>query len=51
MKGAGRPPARPALSDIRRAVERRKTEILEWTTAFTSFPSENRPPAGAEEKA
>ena len=51
MREAGHPPVRPALSDIRRAVERRKTEILEWITAFTSFPSENRPPAGAEEKA
>jgi acetylornithine deacetylase len=35
-------------SAIRAAVENRREEILDWTRAFLRFPSENRPPRGAE---
>ena len=44
-------PGRPDLSAVRRAVDRRRAEILEWITTLLKFPSENRPPAGAEGEA
>ena len=36
------------IDDIRREVERRKSEIIEWAKTLISFPSENRPPDGNE---
>jgi len=41
----------PDPAAIRAAVERRGDEILEWTKEFIRFPSENRPPGGAEKGA
>ena len=34
--------------EVRRAIERRRDEILDWTQALMRFPSENRPPNGNE---
>jgi acetylornithine deacetylase len=34
--------------EIRRAIERRRDEILDWTQELMRFPSENRPPNGSE---
>ncbi len=34
--------------EIRQAVERRRSDILEWTKELVSFQSENRPPGGNE---
>ena len=36
------------LGDIRREVEKRKEEILDWAQELIRFPSENRPPDGNE---
>ena len=36
---------------IRAAVKARADEIIAWTKALIRFPSENRPPDGAEEAA
>lgn len=38
----------PSQARIARAVEQRREQILEWTKQLISFPSENRPPGGAE---
>ncbi len=38
----------PRPQVVRRAVQERRTEILEWTKAFLRLASENRPPTGAE---
>ena len=38
----------PDHSAIRAAIEARKAEILDWTMTLIRFPSENRPPSGAE---
>jgi acetylornithine deacetylase len=38
----------PDLDDIRREVDRRKGEILDWAKELISFDSENRPPDGNE---
>ena len=38
----------PGLDDIRREVDRRKGEILDWAKELISFDSENRPPDGNE---
>ena len=35
-------------TDIRRAIDARRAEILDWTMKLVRFPSENRPPTGAE---
>ena len=42
---------RPDLPSISQAIEARESEILDWTAAFLRFPSENRPPTGAEGEA
>ena len=34
-------------TDIRRAIDARRAEILDWTMKLVRFPSENRPPTGA----
>jgi acetylornithine deacetylase len=39
------------LPALRRAVDARKAEILDWTMTLMRFPSENRPPTGAEGEA
>lgn len=56
MKGAesGQEPgveSRPDRAVIRRAIETRKDEILDWTMRLIRFPSENRPPTGGEQEA
>ena len=38
----------PGLDDIRREVDGRKGEILEWAKELIGFDSENRPPGGNE---
>jgi acetylornithine deacetylase len=38
----------PDRAAVGRAIERRKSEILDWTMKLMRFPSENRPPTGAE---
>ena len=41
----------PGSERIKKAVSDREDEILEWTKKLISFPSENRPPDGAEAEA
>ena len=41
----------PDTTAIRRAVEQRRDSIVEWTKELVRFPSENRPPGGAESDA
>jgi acetylornithine deacetylase len=41
----------PEQAALRRAIDERKAEILAWTTNLMRFPSENRPPSGAEGEA
>jgi acetylornithine deacetylase len=36
---------------LRAEVEKRKSEIIEWTKRLVRFPSENRPPGGNEKEA
>jgi acetylornithine deacetylase len=36
------------IDEIRRALEKRKTDILDWTKRIVAFQSENRPPVGNE---
>src|SRR3990172_7172033 len=36
---------------IRKAVDKRADEIIEWTKTLIRFPSENRPPEGNEKSA
>jgi acetylornithine deacetylase len=38
----------PGLDDIRREVQAREGEIVDWAKELISFPSENRPPNGSE---
>lgn len=38
----------PLRDGLRAAVDSRKAEILDWTMKLVRFPSENRPPSGAE---
>ena len=39
------------VAEVRRAIEARREEILDWTMTLMRFPSENRPPSGTEGKA
>lgn len=41
----------PDRAALRQAIDARKAEILEWTMKLMRFPSENRPPTGAEGEA
>lgn len=41
----------PDPAVVRRAVSRRRPDILEWTKCFIRLASENRPPGGAESAA
>jgi acetylornithine deacetylase len=38
----------PRADELRAEVSRRRNEILDWTMDLIRFPSENRPPSGAE---
>ena len=42
---------KPDAEAIRKAIEARQDEILEWTKTLIRFPSENRPPEGFEAEA
>ena len=42
------PDPAPDLAAVQRAVQERRSDILEWTKAFIRLASENRPPEGAE---
>lgn len=42
---------RPDATTLREAIEDHREDIVEWTSRFVTFASENRPPGGAESKA